>query len=103
MAGTSLLFTLARQSEGKVQLAPDVFSKRAICLGSEFCEFGGFLIRCLLLSPVDDGEMFAHEAIVSISGMQLCNLDVNSCPIDSWSEIDGLSVSRFLTICLDSM
>ncbi len=66
MAGTSLLFTLGRQSEGKVQLAPDVFSKLPICLGREFCKFGGFFIRCLVLNPADNATRFRHEAIVRL-------------------------------------
>ena len=39
------MFTLGRQSEGKVQLAPDVFS-----------EFGGVFSRGFVLNPVDDAK-----------------------------------------------
>ena len=59
MAGTSLVFALARQREGKVQLAPDVLSK---------C--GGVFSRGY---PVEDAR-FGHEAIVRLmrlSGMKL--------------------------------
>ena len=62
MAGTSLLFTLARQRERKVQLGPDVLSK-----------FGGVFSRGFVLNPVEDAR-FGHEAIVRLmrlSGMKL--------------------------------
>jgi hypothetical protein len=62
MAGSPLLFGLASEMEGKVQLSPDVL-----------CEFGGFFIRGLVLSPVDSATRFHHEAIVrlkSLSGLK---------------------------------
>ena len=58
-----LLFTLARQRDGKVQLAPHVLD-----------EFGGFFVGGFVMNSVDDGPSFRHEAIVRlirISGMNL--------------------------------
>ena len=42
MAGTPLLFTLARQRDGKIQLATDVL-----------CQFGGVFSRGFVLNPFD--------------------------------------------------
>ena len=54
MAGTSLLFTVARQREGKVQLSPDILG-----------EFGGFFVSGFGLNPVDDARC-GHEAILRL-------------------------------------
>jgi hypothetical protein len=58
MAGTSLLFTVARQREGKVQLSPDILG-----------EFGGFFVSGFVsgfgLNPVDDARC-GHEAILRL-------------------------------------
>jgi hypothetical protein len=56
VAGTPLLFTLARQIDGKIQLAPDVL-----------CEFGGFKRNGFVLNPIHN-PTFGHKAIVRLNG-----------------------------------